>query len=125
MPATATPSNTRVAIKVPDEVAAIYEAEAVRRGKTVEYVMSERLSKCRDHNASQAIYFNDDERQALVHLTGGSLINDAAQALARIRTTLSLTIGDVKIDVDQRLAQRICTRAKMCLKSVREACGMF
>lgn len=135
MPATDT--VTRVTIKLDEETLKTYEKEAEARKRSLESVLSERLRKCQSHTAAQGIYFNDADRQKLVHVTGGHLITSAEDALRRIETAMTVAIGDVKIDIDSRLANRIYHRAKASrmtpeawvmregFKSLREACGMM
>lgn len=105
-------SVTRLTISIPSEVFDLYEAEAKEKGKSIESVMATRLAKCATHRANQGIYFDDNQRQQLVHLTGGHLINNADDALGRIKSQAAVKVGTIEFNLDQRRLTRLVARAK-------------
>lgn len=113
-------AKVRLQLHIPESIVARYEEQAKAAKVSLEKVCSDRLRTCVSHTSGRGLYFNDDERSALERITGGHLINDATVALDRIRTTVSLKVGDITIELSERLLARASSRAKAERKSLAE-----
>lgn len=99
----------KVSLKVPEEIYDEYAERATKFGRTVEQEMFLRLKNCRDHNAITGIYFNDDQR-AEIQKALGHVITGPEMVLERLKTLLSLKVGNVEIPLSERLQIRLRTR---------------
>jgi hypothetical protein len=113
-------NKVRLQIHIPESTIEQYELQARAAGQSLEKVCSDRLRTCINHTSGRGLYFNDDERSKLEHITGGHLINDAAMALMRVKTTVELKVGGITIELTDRVLQRCASRAKSTRKSLEE-----
>lgn len=105
-------SRIRVQLYLPESAYNRYEEQAKAAKVTVEKVLSDRLRACIDHTSGRGLYFNDAERAHLERMTGGHLIMDAPTALEKIHTTVNLKVGDVTVEMNERILARCASRAK-------------
>lgn len=114
--------NTRVkfSITMPEHLYDHFVKRAAERKTTVEKEVIDQLSRCKSHTAARPIYFDDDERGVLEHITGGWAIESAEMALTRIKQLVKVTVGKVEVDLDDRVLQRAAHRAKAERKELPE-----
>ena len=107
-------SNTRirVTISIPEEMYQQYESQAKLAKITTEKVLSDRLRQCVDHTSGRGLYFTDAQRADIERITGGHLIMSAEQALDKIRTTVNLKVGDINVEITERVLSRCASRAR-------------
>jgi hypothetical protein len=113
-------SKVRVQLHLPESVVNKYETQAQSVKQPVEKVMSDRLRTCVTHTSGRGLYLNDDQRSSLERMTGGHLIMDADMALQKIHTTVSLKVGDITIELTERVLARCASRAKAERKSFED-----
>jgi hypothetical protein len=105
-------TKVRVTLSIPEELYTRYEERAKERKVSIERELLERLQRCHTHTAGRPLYFNDAERGELEHVTGGWALETAAAAISRIKQLVRVAIGEVKVDLDDRVLQRAGHRAK-------------
>jgi hypothetical protein len=110
----------RLQILLPEDIAEQYDVQARNSGHTAEKICSDRLRTCVTYTSGRGLYFSDPERSDLERITGGHLISDAATALARIKTTVTLKVGDISIELTDRVLARASSRAKSERKTLEE-----
>lgn len=113
-------SKVRLQLHIPESVYDEYVSQAQSAKQGVEKVCSDRLRTCVNHTSGRGLYFTDAERASLERITGGHLIDNAAMALQRVQTTVSLKVGDVTIELTERLLVRASSRAKAERKTLAE-----
>lgn len=109
------PVLERTTLKLPTTLIDAYQEQANTAGISLEEVLVDRLENSLFHNASQPLYFNDDQRDRLEHLTGGSRLLDPETALSRIADSQSISITGpgakpTKIKLTPEHIQRIKSR---------------
>jgi hypothetical protein len=107
-----TNTRIRVTISIPEEMYQQYETQAKLAKVTVEKVLSDRLRQCVDHTSGRGLYFTDAQRSDIERITGGHLIMSAEQALEKIKTTVNLKVGDINVEVTDRVLARCASRAR-------------
>jgi len=105
-------SKVRIQMHVPEATITQYELQARAAGISLEKVCSDRLRQCVTYTSGRGLYFNDVERAELEKICGGHFINNSAEAMARIRTVVTLKVGDVEIALTGQLLSRCTSRAK-------------
>jgi hypothetical protein len=113
-------TKVRLTILLPEDVAEKYDEQAKHSGHTTEKICADRLRTCVTYTSGRGLYFDDRERSELEHITGGHYISDAAAALARIKTTVTLKVGDISIELTDRVLARCSSRAKSERKTLEE-----
>lgn len=113
-------SKVRLQFHVPEATVAQYELQARAAGISVEKCCSDRLRTCVNHTSGRGLYFNDAERSDLERITGGHLIDNAAIALQRVKTTITLKVGDITVELNERVLARCTSRAKAERKTLEE-----
>jgi hypothetical protein len=113
-------ARVRLQVTLPESTVAQYEAQAREVKLPVEKVMSDRLRSCVDHTAGRSLYFNSEQRATLERITGGHLIMDAQAALEKIRANVQLKLGDITIELTDRVLARCASRAKSERKTLEE-----
>jgi hypothetical protein len=103
------PSRVRVMVELPETIYDQYVEQAIARNRNTEEVLTERLCRTKDHTALNGLYFNDDEKRELEKIIG-HMVGDAAGALLRLKTTVVVDVGDVKVELDTKLVARLRTR---------------
>ena len=104
------PSTIRVTLHLDESLVARYERQGADAGLALEELLTQRLNRCVVHSASRPLYFTDKERTELEQITGGHVLETAAAALARLRTAVSVKVGDVAVTLNERLLSRLRTR---------------
>lgn len=102
-------SRTRITIEIPTSLAEHYELRAIERDRTLEEEIEERLSRCKDHIAIAPLYLNDDHRRALEHAVGHNF-SHPDQLVAMLKNAVTLKVGEVNIELEPRLQQRLKAR---------------
>lgn len=103
-------SEVIIKLRMPEELYQAYEAQA---GKgSVEKAILDRLRRCQTYTAGRPLYFNDAERGELEHITGGWSLPNAETALTRVKQLVKVRVGEVEIELDERILQRMAHRAK-------------
>src|SRR5262245_7452925 len=100
---------TQYRIRIPDEIAAIYQDQADARGIEVEQLLAERLVNSVEFGAEKPIYFDDDERRELERMLGKNLYS-ARDTLVLIRNVVSVKIQNLRITIQPGLLARLKTR---------------
>lgn len=113
-------SKTRVILMVPDELFHQYEAQAQSVKLPVEKILSDRLRTCVEHTSGRGLYFDSATRADLERITGGHLIPNAQIAIEKIRTVVNLKVGDITIELTERVLARCASRAKSERKSLED-----
>lgn len=113
-------SKVRIQLHIPESTYDSYSAQAAAAKLAVEKICSDRLRTCVTHTSGRGLYFTDAERSDLERITGGHLISDAPTALQRIKTTVTLRVGDISVELTDRVLQRASSRAKSVRKSLEE-----
>lgn len=108
--------TVRLTLTLPLAVVEQYEAQAKGINSTLEKVVADRLRGCIAHTSGRGLYFNDQERGDLERMTGGHIISSTTDALAKIKTTVSVRVGE---GIDLELSERILTRAASRAKAFR------
>lgn len=83
--------------------------QGVTAGRTVEDEIAVRISRCQDHVAHAGLYFNDDQRRKLEEATGHGATNPDL-VIEQVRHLISLTVGNVSVDIPPDLHKRIASR---------------
>ena len=128
-------SKVMVRLELPEALYEAYERHGSRSAREPEAEMLERLKRCKDHVANRPLYFNDAQRSELEHLSGGHITKSPDALIKRLANACSIEVGDVKITIDQRLAQRLSTRVfrgqtiegnikKVVIEALERDCGM-
>lgn len=123
----------RTMLELPEAVYDAYAEQALKAGKETETLLEQRLNKCQGH-ADQGLFFNDAQAKRLFHVLGKT-VSDAEGALQRLETICLLDVGDVKIEVEPRILQRLKSRVfrgqtlegvirKEVLMGLKRFCGL-
>lgn len=103
----------RMTVTLPEKLVVEYSEQADAAKRPLEKVISDRLRSCITHTSGRGLYFNDDQRAQLERITGGHIIQDANDALAKVRTTVSVRLGeDITLELNERILTRAASRAK-------------
>lgn len=95
-------------VELPEHIYDIYAEESMKRGKEVEEVMAERLTRCQSISGS-GIYFNEDQKRRLGSVIGHT-VSEAEGALQRLETSTVIDVSGFQFELDPRLVQRLKTR---------------
>ena len=93
---TETKDHFRTAVALPESIIVSCTTKASKSGRKLEDWISERLRKCRDHDAQRGLYFDDKQREALEQLLGGVILANADDAIRLMTSRYTLTVGDEK-----------------------------
>ncbi|SRR6266496_5728641 len=107
--ATASVPTVKIQLRVDEHLYDAYAERAVKSGVEPEAEMLKTLARCREHNASQAIYLDDAQRNELAQLAG-RVIKTPADLLAWARQQVELNVGGVSIPISTQLAARLRSR---------------
>jgi len=113
-------TNVRVYLVLPDQTVEQYEKQAKAEKVTLEKILEDRLRRCVGHTAIKPLYFNDSERQRLEEITGGHLIDSVPQVLDRIRSTVSVKVGDITVTIPPQILDRAKARSQAFRLSVED-----
>jgi hypothetical protein len=113
-------SKVKLQITLPESLYDEYCVQAAAERVPVEKLLADRLTRCASHTGTRTLYFSDKERNELERITGGHLISSAADALAKIRTTCQVKVGNVVVQLNERVTQRAHARAKATRKAPEE-----
>lgn len=97
------------ALRLEESVYDTYAERATKRGRTVEDEIAKHLTSTANYNATTPIYLSDDDRNALTQLAG-VMIQTPADLFAWAKRLAALKIGEVQIELSERLATRLDTR---------------
>lgn len=111
--------KAKVRLELPSDLYDKYVAHAKTSEREPEEEMVERLKRCVDHTAARGIYLDDTHRKELESATG-RLITTPEQAVQRLKELSAIMVGDVIVDIPQRLQSRLLSRAKACRKEYEE-----
>jgi len=95
-------------VDLPDGLYEAYAEDAEKRGRQVEDILAERLTRCRGITGS-GIYFNEEQKKRLSNVIGHT-VADAEGALQRLETSTVVDVSGFAFDLDPRLIQRLKTR---------------
>lgn len=98
-----------VRVGVTDSVLAQYDAEAARRGKTVEEVITERLTKFAHVDSTKPIVLDDKARQHIEKILARNFTT-ADELVSYIQRALTCKIDEVEIPCSPYLLERLRTR---------------
>ncbi len=101
--------RSKPTIEIPASDHDTYTRQADVERKTVDQVMSERLTDCALHNAVKGIWFGDSQRQALEEALGAN-VGNADDVLAAVRKNVRVKVGNVAVLVKPQLLERLRTR---------------
>lgn len=103
--------NTRVKFKMelPESLFNAYEVQATEHGRSLEDEIEERLKLCQDYTSARPLYFTDADRVVL-EKTFGHVLAKPSQVLSRLSALLNLRVGNISIDLPERLQERLRTR---------------
>jgi hypothetical protein len=107
--ATATKVRLKPTIEIPAEDHDIYVRLAEIERKTVDQVMSERLTDCSAHNAVKGIWFGDQERKSLEEALGVN-VSTASDVLGAVRKNVRVKIGTINVLLKPHLLERLKSR---------------
>jgi len=113
-------SRTRVILMLPDSLFHQYEDQAKSINVSVEKVLSDRLRTCVEHTSGRGLYFDSATRADLERITGGHLIPNAQIAIEKIKTVVNLKVGDITIELTERVLARCASRAKSERKTLED-----
>ena len=106
---TQTKVRLKPAIEIPAEDHDTYTRLAEVERKTIDQVMSERLTDCANHNAIKGIWFGDKDRQALEEVLGANVSN-ASDVIGAVRKNVRVRIGTVSVLLKPQLLERLKSR---------------
>lgn len=109
MPTAPAVTFTKVSLRLPEGLYDAYAERAAKFGRTVEEEMTLRLRDCREHTASQPIYLNDDDRNALTQIAG-TMIKNPTDVIAWAKLVSSIDVGGVEVELSAQLIKRLETR---------------
>ncbi len=101
--------TVKIQLRVCEDLYDAYAERAAKSGVEPEAEMLSTLARCREHNASQAIYLNDAQRNELAQLAG-RVIKTPADLLAWARQQVELTVDGVSVPLSTQLAARLDSR---------------
>lgn len=110
--ATLTPETivrSRVEIKIPDSAYDTYERLAKVEKKTIDQVMSERLTDCQEHNAVQGLWFNDADRQS-IEVAMGSKVASPRDVVDLISKATRIKVGPADVKLPPHTLERLHSR---------------
>lgn len=96
-------------LRLSEDVFDTFSERAIKKGHEVETEIRRHLEATKAYNASAPIYLDDEIRNTLSQLAGRSIASPA-DLVAWARRLASLQIGEVHIELDERLATRLDTR---------------
>jgi hypothetical protein len=107
---------TRMTVTLPEEMVVAYSEQADLAKVPLEKLISDRLRGCIAHTSGRGLYFNDNQRAHLERITGGHIIQDANDALAKVRTVVQVRIAgeSISLELNERILTRAASRAKSC-----------
>lgn len=100
------PTRTRVQLNCPSDLYDRYEAIGRLSRRSPEDEMLTRLTTCREHTSSTAIYIDDATRQALEAIAGRQLKN-SGDILTWAKTLASLSVAGVQVPLGEQLMKRL------------------
>ena len=109
MATTKVPTKQRVQLTMTSDLYDIYESKGRISKRSAEDEMLARLTTCRDHTSSTALYIDDTTRQALEAIAGRKLTS-GGDILAWARTLASLTVAGVVVPLSEQLMKRLDSR---------------
>jgi len=103
--------STRVKFKMelPESLWNVYEEQAIAHGRSVEDEIEERLKLCQEYQSSRPLYFTDADRVVL-EKAFGHVLAKPSQVLDRLGNLLNLRVGNIKVELPDRLQTRLRTR---------------
>jgi len=113
-------THVRLQLSIPSSVIEQYELQARAIGVSLEKVCADRLRTSVTHTSGRGLYFTDTERSELERITGGHSVGDATTALQRIKTTVSLKVGDITVELTGRILARCASRATSVRKTLEQ-----
>lgn len=102
-------TDTVFRVRLPEKTVAAYQADADRLGKSLEYVLIDRLTACRDHTSSRPLYIDDDQRRRLEKLLGKNFMSPDKLIVA-IEQCVTLSVADCEVELPAALLPRLKTR---------------
>ena len=109
MAKTATSTTLKISIRLPEELADVFAARALKRGRETETEIAAHLSQTRDFNASQPIYIGDEGRSALSVLAGRALTSEAS-IISWAQNVSTIRVAGVEVPLSEQLLKRLSTR---------------
>ena len=109
MVSTATKVRLKPTIEIPADDHDVYVRLAEIERKTVDQVMSERLTDCADHNAVKGIWFGDKDRQLLEEALGAN-VSTPSDVIAAARKCVKVKVGTVEVRIKPQLLERLRSR---------------
>jgi hypothetical protein len=109
MISTATKVRLKPTIEIPAEDHDAYLRLAEIERKTIDQVMSERLTDCALHNAVKGIWFGDKDRESLEEALGAN-VSTASDVIGAVRKNVRVKVGNINILMKPQLLERLRTR---------------
>lgn len=103
------PAKQRVQLTMTSDLYDIYEAKGRVSKRSAEDEMLARLTTCRDHTSSTALYIDDSTRMALEAVAGRPL-RSGGDILGWARTLATLTVAGVVVPLSEQLMKRLDSR---------------
>jgi len=98
----------RVTLDLPIACYDIYAERAMAQGRDVEDILAGRLERSAQWKDG-GLYFQPEEKKKL-ETAVGRIVNDSSSALQRLEVMVKLKVGDIEIEVEPRLLQRLHSR---------------
>lgn len=102
-------TDTVFRVRLPGKTIDAYQADADRLGKSLEYVLIDRLTACRGHTSSRPLYIDDDQRRRLEKLLGKNFLSPD-KLIAAIEQCVTLSVADCDIELPATLLPRLKSR---------------
>jgi hypothetical protein len=107
---TPTQSKVRITVDLPEPLVKHYERIAGEHNASLDAVVSDRLTKCRDHDGTRPIYFSDETRRELEKVTSTQL-HTAEDVISLVSRLLTVRVDNIKVTLNPSTLTRLKSRA--------------
>lgn len=106
---TVSKQRLRPNLDIPVDALDDYERLAKVEKKTLDRVLSERLTDCVGHNAQKGLWFGDPERQRLEAALGHN-VSSPEEVISLVERAIQIKVGNIEIPLGLPLAERLRSR---------------
>lgn len=106
---TVSKQRIRPTLDIPVDALDDYERLARVEKKTLDKVLSERLTDCSSHNAQKGLWFGDPERQRL-EVALGHNVSSPEEVIDLVERAMKVKVSGVDIPLGLPLAERLHSR---------------
>lgn len=96
-------------LRLPSPLVDLIEEQGLAKGRMLDEEIHERLKRCLTYTADKPLYFDDKQRRRLEDLLG-HLVQHPDIALQQLEHLVQLKVGEVDVDIDSQLLNRLSTR---------------